>query len=302
MSDDDVLRYSHSGRIGPLGPILAVLFAVLLALPLGLAYAFLIKLCPFVYLNVIGTVVLGGIFGYLSGRAMIIGPVRNNTMALACGAVAGILALYGAWVGHVYVITRHFTDSAVWTLNPALLWSIIKDINQSGTWTIAGDDPVNGFMLWVVWLVEAGIIIGAAAVVSRMAIAKLPFCEQALCWLKDSESIDTLEVIVDPEAEAALARGDLSPLASIGPRVANAPAWTRLFLRSSPKTDMRTVCVQRVALVDNDGKTEENVSDLSDPLVVPTAMYDLIKGFADLPPAEPEPEPASEPASEPEPD
>src|SRR5579862_4665134 len=91
--------YSHSGKFGVHGPLLALIAGVFVAYPLGIAYSYLIKWIPFIYLNCLITAGYGFAFGFLTFFLLKFGKVRNGTLALLTALVVGLAALYGAWNG-----------------------------------------------------------------------------------------------------------------------------------------------------------------------------------------------------------
>jgi len=102
--------YSHSGKFGVHGPVFALAAGGIAAWPLGLAYAYLIKWIPFIYLNFLITAGYGFAFGMLASMLLKAGKVRNGSIALLCGIGVGVFAWYGSWNGCVHTLV----ESAPW--------------------------------------------------------------------------------------------------------------------------------------------------------------------------------------------
>ena len=121
--------YSHSGKFGIHGPMLAIAAGVIVAYPLGFAYAYLIKWIPFIYLNFLITAGYGFLFGFMTSLLMKFGKVRNGVIALLCGIVVGLLGLYGSWNGHIHTLV-HETP---WLFTPDQVLSAMKVLLKEGS-------------------------------------------------------------------------------------------------------------------------------------------------------------------------
>jgi len=269
--------YRHSGKFAPKGPAAAVVAAVVLGFPLGLAYAYVMKWIPSVLLRIFGTAAYGLVFGFLVTRLMVWGKVRNAPVAGLSGAVAGLLALFFAWNGHVYT---HFKGAPIFCL-PGDMLSSMSHLYEHGSWALRGGGNVTGVVLAIVWAVEAALIVGLSALLPFSHIADTPFCEQNQCWLSDQKKIDTLDAFHDSEQQAAFKRGDLAPLTQARPRNPDLATFARLTLKHSPRCDVFcTVRIENVTLKkDKDGNTSEAKTELTRNLVLPQSMLGLITKF-----------------------
>ena len=90
------------------------------------------------------------------------GRVRNLKVACLCGLAAGLLGLYGAWVGHIHAV---FSEHP-FVLSPWPLWNLILQLNEQGSWSVKDEgENVTGAVLWIVWIAEALMVIGPAALI-----------------------------------------------------------------------------------------------------------------------------------------
>ena len=89
-----------------------------------------------------------------------------------------------------------------------------------------GSDVVSGWVLYLVWIIEAGIIVGFASIVPYRRIARIPFCETCGQWLEEVEPVILFEPPDDPMAmRSSLENGEFSVLGSIQP-VSEMPSRT----------------------------------------------------------------------------
>lgn len=277
MSTEKFEVYRHSGKFGIHGPVMALGAALVLAYPLGFAYSYLLKWIPFVYVNFLLTAGYGFGFGLLGGMLLRFGKVRNTLVAALSGLGIGLVALYFEWNGHVHAL---FKDAPALCL-PQEILGAMQALYEHGSWGLRSGGPVTGVPLAIIWGLEAAVIVGLAAFVAYVTIAKTPFCEKNQCWLDEEKKIDTVEAFTDPIQVNALKIGDLGPLTHAMPRTLGADAFTRLTLKQSPHCDeFCTLQIQTVTLVsDNKGNLTEKVQDLTGDLVLPKRMSELITKF-----------------------
>jgi hypothetical protein len=153
---------------------------------------------------------VGVIIAYLVIR---FGQVRNKTLALIFGILGGLIALYLHWAvwadlavnagrtigsSHIGITISNIKIIQVFhlVLDPATLWSLVKEINIDGVWSLKGS-PVSGIFLSIIWVIEAVVVIGAATFFGYMQAAT-PFCEVNKEWF-DETTIPATTYIQDPK-------------------------------------------------------------------------------------------------------
>jgi len=271
--------YKHSGKFGVHGPVLALLAGSAVAYPLGIAYSYLIKWIPFIYLNFLITLGYGLAFGFLTALLMKVGKVRNGPVALLSGLSVGFIAWYCSWNGFVHA----YVKEAPWLLAPGPMLAFMKIVLQEGTWGIGflPSEHVTGIALGLIWLVEAAVVIGLSALIPYSAIADTPFCETHGCWLDEEKKMDKLDAFVMPDHLAAFQNGDIAPLEYARPRVPASGKFARLTLKHSARCD--DYCALSIANVtvtlDKDGKPEEEVDPIMSNLWVPKSMFEYLAQF-----------------------
>jgi hypothetical protein len=292
MNSATFQTYRHSGKFGIQGPLLAVAFAVIASIPLGYAYSYLTKWIPFIYANFLATMGYGALFGFVCGRLMRFARVRNNAVAALTGFIAGIIALYFAWNGHIHASFI----GAPWLCSPGELMGGIKQLYNDGSWALQGGAPLTGVPLAVIWGIEGSVIVGFSTVLCLRMVSEIPYCEASQCWLDKVKKIDTLAPFEDSAQLASFKAGDLGPLTQARPRGELAAIWTRIVLRHSPRCQVfHTICLQQISIYrDKNGKPKQKSKSLTRDLILPAEMFGLITQFENFgkpapPPAEVQP-------------
>ncbi len=282
MSADTLDTYRHSGKFTVSGPVLALGAAALAGVPLGLAYSYLIRWVPFIYLNLLATCAYGLVFGWMTMRLLKAGHVRNTTLAALVGLGAGLLALYGEWSGHLHALT----EDPPWLFGPDEILRGMQVLYTEGSWGMKSGGNVTGIELALVWVGEAGLIVGFATLLPYGFVQGTPYCEKSRCWLDEDKKINTLESITDPAQLAALKAGDIMPIVAAKPKTEGAAVFTRLWLKRSPQCPVFcTLRVQDVTVtIDKKGKVNESAKNLTGDLIIPASMFELLAKFEDFKP------------------
>ncbi len=174
--------YQPSGKLSLGGLFWGLLFGGLAAVVLGLLYAYLCHYNPFIYVTVIGALATGLGVGFFTWKGVKLGKLRAPWMGGLLAMITAAVALYVNWFMWVHLRLSGTKD--VWPVEPDVLWRIIGIINEAGAWSIRGNTP-TGALLWLVWLIEALIIVGAAALTVSFNIRNTPFCEDCNAWAED---------------------------------------------------------------------------------------------------------------------
>ncbi|MBB3698495.1 hypothetical protein KMW28_15965 [Flammeovirga yaeyamensis] len=212
---DNLNVYQPSGKFSPFSFIFFLLVAVT-ALPiLGLVYAYCIWYIPFIYINFI----IALAFGFITGLAINIfvigkGKVRNVNIARLFGLAGALVAMYFHWsvwvdlvinageqigTGKYGITVSNISIFQVFSLaiDPSTLFMIIEEIQKVGTWGLKGN-TVSGPFLYVIWGVEALLIIVPAVIVTT-AKSRMPYCEMSDTWFKEIQ-LPEFNIVADINA------------------------------------------------------------------------------------------------------
>ncbi|MBL7862725.1 MAG: hypothetical protein JNJ65_16280 [Cyclobacteriaceae bacterium] len=167
----------------------------------------------FYYLNFIVTLIFGVLVGALVMDKAVVewGKVRNVTAATLLGLVAGSVAYYWQWI--FWLQARYYTEDTVVTLvtYPAAVFAAVGDLLATGTFTLE-KNVVNGFWLFLIWLIEAALILFSTTFLPRLRASK-PFSEKRKKWAKEIK-LSPFHYI-EPEEAEKLKAGDFTSLLSL---------------------------------------------------------------------------------------
>lgn len=177
--------YRHSGKV-PLGGLLTTAIAGIgTAISLAFVYAYATNWIPFVYVNVLLTLGLGGIVGILVAKAARGGKLRNPGVVGLVGLISGLVALYVAWGADALArLGWPQEGSALSVFYPRFLWGYIQIFYAKGFWGIGKGNAgmISGIPLAIVWLIEAGIIVGLSTAAAWGDLLTVVFCEACNEW------------------------------------------------------------------------------------------------------------------------
>jgi hypothetical protein len=282
LDDGRTLYYRHSGRT-PLGRLALALLTILPLVALaGAAYAMVVIYLPMLrfvklVLILVALAMAGFAFGVggVTGRMLMWARVRNLAMVWLVAALAAVVAWYTAWVTwewHLFTTSEPDIPKARFLLallmKPSGVWFLATEINHVGTFGIGGgNDMIKGPFLWILWLVEAGVVLGVATVVPYRMLRSWAFCESCQQWCRTREGILSVGHGDEERLRARLALKDLSALEELGPADMSAPRRLRVDLQNCPACDqMHLLSVNRVDVGIKDGKPVETVRPVIDRL------------------------------------
>lgn len=201
-------KYKHSGKIEILGIVYMIIFGITSASIFGMLYAYLVHFIPFIYINFFITLGFGFVVGFSTSFGGKLGKIRNNIVMLISGLLAGIIALYCSWVGYIFVSS----GSDIWVFNPVSILALAKIIASIGSWSIFGV-TFTGTLLYIVWIIEALMIVGTSTLVAIANSSTLVFCEKCNEWLTQNKTISHIEIFKNPDIQIKqLQQGDFSSL------------------------------------------------------------------------------------------
>jgi hypothetical protein len=281
--------YEPNGKYNP------VVFAIVPGLGLaggvigGWIYQTLIDLIPYIILGALFTLIFGVLLGVLVGFGLKWGKCRNRMLAIALGASVGVVGL-----GFSYFWAYQAVKSDVMA-DPELReeaggqfgFGDYVGARVSYGWRVTGrhgggGTSWSGGFVYMIWLVEAAIVIGMSAA-APLVFASKPFCEECDCWATE-EKLGEVHGIDNNRIQAAVAGGDWQGLVQpIGDPQSN--RWLEYTLYSCPaeghamwlSVDLKWETTKRKK--DNDVDSEELVEyGLVDPQLVMLARQSVQRG------------------------
>ena len=285
--------YRHSGRFSVGGAALALLAGIAAALVLAFVYAYVLAYIPVVgYITFILAGGFGALVGLACGKLLEQGHVRNTPLSLLVTGVATVAAFYVSWVVWIHAIAgRADVEIPMVELGtkPAILWEVVTAVNESGAWSLKGWTP-TGTILWILWILEAGLIFVPAFLVAHHVVGRRAYCESCGKWCRDDIGAVQLEPAQPAELRQRLESNDFAALSALPNRQVTTAVWTRVDLHVCPSAQCgktNAVTVSHVSTtVDRKGQPSEKVEALVDKLLIDRPTADLIRGLGRRPTAQ----------------
>jgi len=229
---------------------------------LSIIYIALQWFIPFIYLNFFIAAGLG--FGVGGGVFIAIGSgkIRNTKYECVLAVLCGLLAWYCQWAlfvslmyeaegsmgGGMWVRSSfNLTGFSYILTHPEILFQAMLSLNEAGTFTLK-HSTVSGTLLWVVWVIEALVIIGAPILFSLSGRSTCPFSEQNNQWMEGRDVEGKLKTVTDPDQMITeLNTGNLKSLKDFLPADDLSNDYATLRIYESPGDPVRYMSVTNIS-------------------------------------------------------
>lgn len=179
--------YRHSWK-APIGGLFLVGAAGLLStLVLGLIYGYIMYYIPFIYIKVFIMVGYPFAIGLILSLAVQRGKVRNNLLVGLAGVGFGLLADYMGWVAWIAAALKS-TEYLMVFFYPGDILYFMQEVVEVGIYVIGNSRP-TGAILYLIWLVEAVVVVGGTAFMVLKLHLDTPFCEECNEWVETERYI-----------------------------------------------------------------------------------------------------------------
>ena len=204
--------YKPSGSIG-MKTYPLFLVGIVVAIALAFVYQLLLHWIPFIYVNFLLTLGMGVGTGMIVSFIVNNGHCRNWMIAALLGLMLLIVGLSGKyWFQYQQFLGANIEQIQNDPQIPANMKDLeiaafkknftfmehLKFRTETG-WNVGRGNgaPLTGFMVYLIWLIEAGVI-GYFALTMPIAAAKEPYSEKMNTWADEAQVVMTLPV-TDPE-------------------------------------------------------------------------------------------------------
>ena len=230
--------YSQSGGMG--AGMLLPLVGIASAAVSALVYAYVNVYSPVAgYISVafVGLLAAGAAFPV--GYAAKLFKCRNPVMLRINGIGTGIIATYLAWAffAHVLLSRDATTDFQPPTLfeaasNPEAVWAFAKMINEIGWYTLGSSFEPKGTLLWIMWLIEAAIVIGTSYYLSSHFVSGRGFCEDCNAWCEPEN--DVIVPVVSSKQVKGVESYGLAGLSEVPGPDTETQRWLQIHSQTCP--------------------------------------------------------------------
>ena len=276
--------YRHSGIVPPLGAIQALAIGAAAAVVLGIVYSFSFYYIPYVYLNFLLAIGFGVGVGGAVGWAAREGKIRNTGVTVSVAVLATLAGIYAEWGSTIYAMAPLTEIGNVWkevglaSFLPHNIIGLMLQLFEEGSWGLTAGQMVNGWTLFGLWWIEAGVIIGFAGTTAYAQIAKRPFCEPCGEWIT-GESPHLYTGDGSEQVWLQIQHGEFDALADTSQATGGEPTYVRLTLHAcetcSESNYLTITTCQNTT--DAKGNPKLIASDLVTNLAVISTHVDLIR-------------------------
>ena len=188
--------------------------------------------------------------------------------------MVGLLAVYVSWVGWILAMSKQ----QLLTFAPGEILSVIAEAAEEGVWSISGSTP-TGVLLYLVWIVEALLIIGATAGVAMAIVSSAVFCEPCDRWLDTFETSPPLAVPASADVVGALENGDCQPVLDLSKADVSARQFWHIELTGCSTCDTSDLLSIKAVekTFDKKGKEQVNAKMVVEHLRIPRAVCEKIR-------------------------
>ncbi|MCO8121864.1 hypothetical protein NHH03_08965 [Stieleria sp. TO1_6] len=236
--------YRRSGRVSPTSIVIAALLLIPLGLLLGALYSAAVVYLPFIKLRGIVTFFFGALLGAIAGKLCYRLKYRNGVMVALTTLGFAAVAYYASWAVHPAMVVGPgqlgdgFVSTMLLGFDPLVIMAWMKLIFTEGIWAIGNNGgALSGWFAVLVWLIEAGLIVGAALVTGMGSFGNRPFCETCHRWNDETEELAILPVSVNDPAWQQIRNGHFDALKKLQIAADSEASYVELRLADCPTCD-----------------------------------------------------------------
>lgn len=275
------------------GSVLLLLGGAVAAAVLAAVYVYAEWYIPFVYLNFVLCIGFGVLLGFGLARLVRAGKLRSPGAVSGLALLVGLLAVYLQWCLYLTLLfnsettgtgrdadtTTSFSGEVFAGLlaSPGTVLEALRKVNENGVWELKGLQP-SGVLLWLIWALEAAIIVGGAVLLARHQAAE-PFSEVSQEWA-DEETLPHSAAYAHDAAglRTALETGRFEHLTPYAGQPGE-DQFARVQLHCAPNDpNCHYLTLQNVRrTLDKKGKATEATTDVLRHLAISPSAYQELK-------------------------
>lgn len=282
-------RYRRSGKVSPASLAIAALVLVPLGLILGVLYSAAVVYLPFIKLRGLITFFMGAGIGAIAGNLCYRLKYRNGLLAFLTIMGFTAIAYYASWAVHpalvfgVGQLGDAFLPVAIQGFDPRIIIGWMNAVFTDGIWAMGGGgNALSGWGAVVVWIIEAGLIFGAAGVAGMGAYGNRPFCENCYQWNDETEELAVLPVSTHDPAWNSIRSGHFDALTKLQISDHQEDGYVELRLAECPTCDENDyLSAIGIELTVENGEVKKKETDIFRHLSITHAQRDEVVAFAE---------------------
>jgi len=270
--------YQPSGEVPGLGYALLAGVAFFGPILPGGIYGYLTQINPIIYLTFIGTIIFGVILGSIISWAGTKGKVRNGNVGGLFGVLAGLVGAWWSWV--IYFPANPDYGWEAFSLDPGVVFGNMTRLSEEGIYEFFGFIPAS-WQLWLLWIIELGLILLMAWSGPNEELTTTPFCENCDQWTEKDTAIARLMPCETEMLKMALEQNHYEVLTQLPSASPQEKAYLDLDLNVC--TACRNNCFLTIKSteisIDKEGKEEIEQVDVVRNLMVPAEVVETVRGI-----------------------
>jgi len=186
----DIPAYKESGIAPIAGVAVSALLALITSVPVGLMHGFFSQVNPLIFLDLFISFGAGVAIGGASGLGARWGKLRNSAIILLIMAFGMIAEDCVSFIGADFTNHNDYHGLAAAIMRRSTDGYKVTHLSYLASHMINGRTPSNepihisGSAMWVLFIIEFGILLAGGAVGARNA-AEAVFCEKCSVWAKE---------------------------------------------------------------------------------------------------------------------
>jgi hypothetical protein len=235
--------YRHSGRLDPMAVPVALVVGTGVGIGLGWVYQAFVDWVPLMYVNALATVFFALGVGLSTGKALrrwnCRSAVAATTIAILVAAASDAATFYFAYERAVSEVAQRKSMPVDEVRRRVPLTRYLSERAKKG-WNVGHGSsglPVTGVFVYLIWAIEAGLVLGITAYTAVEVIAS-PFCEDCEKWT-ESETLGRKVGHFAEDLERIAREGPLDALLALRPGPELGPAAVDYSIHSCAE------CLQR---------------------------------------------------------
>ncbi|MDQ2086705.1 hypothetical protein RBH29_09735 [Herbivorax sp. ANBcel31] len=277
--DNPYKCYKHSKYVNPSSIFILLLMGIAGTLILSAIYSYAIHHLPLKPLNIICTVLFGYLTGLFIGISGKIAKIRNPIILTIIGVVFGLFAVYSSWVIWLFELSQR----QEWIFDLSAIFHTMQTISVNGVWSANSYTP-TGFLLYIIWFVEATAILGTCVYASSTFIKKDAFCEKCNVWIDTKYVLPNLNhTSSNDKLRNLLHQGQFSALSDL--EVQNQPSnlFTMVELSKCSKcNEIYLLTVKAVEIIkSSNGNFSRDETTIVQNMIIDDEIYDSIKSWGE---------------------
>ncbi|TYQ16318.1 UNVERIFIED_CONTAM: hypothetical protein Cloal_2846 [Acetivibrio alkalicellulosi] len=272
-------HYKHSGTLNLSSIFILLLLGTIGTLILSIIYSYAIHYIPLIALNVICTVFFGYFTGLIIGHSGKISKIRNNTVLIIYGIIFGLFAVYISWVVWLYELFQR----QELIFNPVAILNIMQFLSIEGIWSTNSYTP-TGFSIYVIWFVEAVIILCTTIYGAATFLKTNVFCEKCNAWVENKYILPNLNYTYNPtKLTNLIQQGQFSAISDLRVQEPASNLYTSVELSKCSKcNDLYLLKVNTIKLIlKSNGNVKRDETIIVENMIIDSEIYNSIKTWGE---------------------